>query len=330
MALEADSFARDAHFLVFNAAGFSVGLERNTLFASKLSQQEISNFNHQSVLIEKIIKAQDGIVDKLNADRVGEARRQLITEAVPLHAAFNETLAEMRAMQKHATNHAVDDAKSVFRRILRTSMVIGALAIGVSLFIGIAVYRKLSAQAQEINETLDTLHGAQKKLHHEATHDHLTGLPNRSLFYDRLALALERGQRNQTNFTLLFLDLDHFKQVNDTYGHHVGDMVLLEVAKRLKSCSRGSDTVARLAGDEFAMLMEECGDSLEILAMVRHLREAVSHAVRIDGLELQIAVSIGASIYPQHGTTEELLLKYADDEMYRAKGTRRALMDTQS
>ena len=330
MALEADSFARDAHFLVFNAAGFSVGLERNTLFASKLNQQEISNFNHQSMLIEKIIKAQDGIVDKLNADRVGEAHRQLITEAVPLHAAFNETLAEMRAIQKHATNHAVDDAKSVFRRILRTSMVIGALAIGVSLFIGIAVYRKLSAQAQEINETLDTLHGTQKELHHEATHDHLTGLPNRSLFYDRLALALERGQRNQTNFTLLFLDLDHFKQVNDTYGHHVGDMVLLEVAKRLKSCSRGSDTVARLAGDEFAMLMEECGDSLEILAMVRHLREAVSHAVRIDGHELQISVSIGASIYPQHGTTEELLLKYADEEMYRAKRTGRALMDTQS
>ena len=327
MALEADSFARDAYFLGFNTAGFNVGLERNALFAAKLSEQEMINFNQQSALIEKIIRLQDGVVDKLSANRVDEARKQLITEAVPLHAAFNDALADMRAIQKEATNRAVADAHSVYRRMLNASILIGALAIGVSLFIGVAVYRKLAAQAHAINTTLGTLHVAQKQLYHEATHDHLTGLPNRSLFYDRLALALERGQRNQTNFTLLFLDLNHFKQVNDTYGHHVGDRVLLEVAKRLKSCSRGTDTVARLAGDEFAMLMEECGDSVEILTMIRHLHEAVSHGARIDGHELQISVSIGASIYPQHGTSEEALLKYADEEMYRAKRTRHASID---
>jgi diguanylate cyclase (GGDEF)-like protein len=156
-------------------------------------------------------------------------------------------------------------------------------------------------------------------LSYQAHYDLLTKLPNRFLFYDRLAQAIIKAKRNQTKFALLFVDLDHFKEINDTYGHEVGDYVLIEVAKRLKACVRESDTVARLAGDEFLILLEDFDSKESIATIAKLLVETLQVPIKLRDKELTVTCSIGISIYPNDSDDAETLVKYADHAMYQAK-----------
>jgi len=156
-------------------------------------------------------------------------------------------------------------------------------------------------------------------LSYQAHYDLLTKLPNRFLFYDRLAQAIIKAKRNQTKFALLFVDLDHFKEINDTYGHEVGDYVLIEVAKRLKACVRESDTVARLAGDEFLILLEDFDSKESIATIAKLLVQTLQVPIQLKDKELTVTCSIGISIYPNDSDDAETLVKYADHAMYQAK-----------
>lgn len=159
----------------------------------------------------------------------------------------------------------------------------------------------------------------QVRLQRMAQYDQLTDLPNRGLLYDRLKVALLAAQREQGRLSLLYLDLDKFKQVNDTLGHGVGDLLLQEVAKRLKRCVRESDTVARVGGDEFVVLLE-CVVLPEHAALVAEkIHKALSRSFTIDGHNLTIVPSIGIALYPEHGDGEQQLLDHADKAMYFAK-----------
>jgi len=160
------------------------------------------------------------------------------------------------------------------------------------------------------------------RLERMAQYDELTGLPNRACFRDRLSTALARVRRNGGRIALLYLDLDRFKQVNDTYGHGGGDQLLQTVAERLGGCVRDTDTVARLGGDEFVVLLESIIDAEDAQRVVAKIRDAFGAPLPIAGHSLEIGMSIGIALYPEDGEVEAQLLKQADERMYLMKSGR--------
>lgn len=158
------------------------------------------------------------------------------------------------------------------------------------------------------------------RLRFMAQHDELTRLPNRRLFHDRLETALTRAQRQQSRMSLLFIDLDKFKLVNDEYGHACGDLLLQEVACRIKDCVRESDTVARIGGDEFVVILENMGLPDHAVAVKAKVQLALAAPLPITELAgLRLEASIGLAHYPEHGTDAQQLLRYADNAMYASK-----------
>ncbi|MEO8628485.1 MAG: GGDEF domain-containing protein [Betaproteobacteria bacterium] len=158
---------------------------------------------------------------------------------------------------------------------------------------------------------------------HAAIHDPLTGMPNRVLFKDRLDHGLEQAKRHGRNLALMFVDLDEFKNINDSYGHDVGDSVLQTIATRLMANTRGEDTVSRHGGDEFLYLLMEISDEQHIALIAKKIVQAIQAPcdihVRDLNISLSINASIGVSIFPKDGTTGETLLAAADKAMYTAK-----------
>ena len=157
------------------------------------------------------------------------------------------------------------------------------------------------------------------RLQHMAQYDQLTQLPNRELLRDRLKASMEVAREASGRMALLYVDLDRFKQVNDTHGHAVGDMLLQAVANRLRGCVRDTDTVARIGGDEFVVLLHSIQASEDTDIVVGKIRQVLAQPLRLDGHNLNIQPSIGVAQYPEHGTEEKQLLRHADEAMYTAK-----------
>jgi diguanylate cyclase (GGDEF)-like protein/PAS domain S-box-containing protein len=160
---------------------------------------------------------------------------------------------------------------------------------------------------------------AEQKIAHLAQYDYLTDLPNRVLFLDNLEHAVLMAKRNKTKVAVLFLDLDGFKKVNDTFGHSTGDLLLRAVSKRIKDILRESDTVARVGGDEFIFILNEIGTVEHAALMATKIISALSLSFDLKGNQCQVGGSIGISIYPDNAATPEILVKQADDAMYLAK-----------
>src|SRR5215218_10101455 len=154
---------------------------------------------------------------------------------------------------------------------------------------------------------------------HQALHDALTGLPNRVLFRDRIQQAVRAAERRHGGAAVMIMDLDHFKEVNDTLGHHHGDVLLQEVAERLKTTLRSADTVARLGGDEFGVLLPEVQGVADAQAVAEVLQNALREPFVVDGLTLEMGGSIGIACHPDHGDHVEVLIQRADIAMYSAK-----------
>jgi diguanylate cyclase (GGDEF)-like protein/PAS domain S-box-containing protein len=159
----------------------------------------------------------------------------------------------------------------------------------------------------------------EERVRHLAHYDELTGLPNRTMFNERLGHALAGAQRTEGSLVVLFIDLDRFKNINDTLGHDAGDHVLKEVAQRLRGCLRASDTVGRLGGDEFVVLLEEPPRSLNAAIVAQKMLVALGKPFPVQSQEFHITASIGISSYPDDGTDMQTLMKNADIAMYRAK-----------
>ena len=160
---------------------------------------------------------------------------------------------------------------------------------------------------------------AEERLTYLAQYDQLTGLVNRTLFRDRLIQAMARSKRLQQPLGLMLLDLDRFKQVNDTMGHDVGDHLLKAVADRLKDCVREVDTVARMGGDEFTIILEGLSCEQDITIIARRITDSLSEPFLIQQQNASIGVSIGITVYPSDDHAIDELLKHADAAMYRAK-----------
>lgn len=157
------------------------------------------------------------------------------------------------------------------------------------------------------------------RLEHLALYDHLTHLPNRTLFYDRIHSAIARAKRSKGIFALFYLDLNKFKAVNDNHGHTVGDLLLEQVARRLEHCVRECDTIARFGGDEFVILLENIEQSEQSLGIAEKIRQTLSKPFQLAELILDISPSIGIAHFPLHGDNENDLLRRADEAMYLDK-----------
>lgn len=161
----------------------------------------------------------------------------------------------------------------------------------------------------------------EQQLHYIAGHDPLTQLPNRALLFERLQASLGLARRGGTHLSLLFIDIDGFKHVNDNYGHLVGDKLLKNIAQRLHNCVRKSDTVGRFGGDEFLVILNDIESFDKVLIIAENIRSELDKPYQFDELVLQLSPSIGLARYPENGDNEQQLIQHADQAMYQAKST---------
>lgn len=214
---------------------------------------------------------------------------------------------------------AVDEQLAGARRARSQSLMWAALA-SVLVVTLCASMGRLSWQLGQVRlHERETSLAYAKRIEYLAYHDGLTGLPNRSMFSKLLQQSISESHRYSRSFAVAFLDLDRFKQINDSLGHEAGDQLLQEVAARLKGCVRESDTVARLGGDEFVLLLPELAAGGNAAAVAQKILAVVAKPFTLIGQEFRVTVSIGISSYPQDGLDEQALMKNADIAMYQAK-----------
>jgi diguanylate cyclase (GGDEF)-like protein len=181
------------------------------------------------------------------------------------------------------------------------------------------LHEQVETLEQVVTARTQGLEAANRQLRHLATHDSLTGLPNRVLLDDRLAQAIAHSARNGESFALLLLDLDRFKMVNDSLGHRAGDELLKEVARRLSAMTCSTDTIARLGGDEFVLILNGVTQHEEVAAVAKRAIVDLRPPVQIAGVDIHVTPSIGVSMYPMDGISIETLVARADAAMYCAK-----------
>ncbi len=322
MVLADDPFERDDIYLEFIRAGFLVGSGRKDLREMGFSAAEQRIFDAQTRLIDDIESAQDRVVDLLNSNRSADAHRALIQEAIPVQEAFNQQLDDMRNLYQQANQRARQQAQQTYRHTIFLTLLFGIAAIAMALLVAWRTLRNLGQKSRQLREQMVELQRSREALHEEATHDPLTGLSNRRLFYDRLQQAIRHAHRYGGKVGILYVDLDRFKEINDRFGHHVGDAVLTEVAKRLTTSIRDSDSVARLGGDEFVVMLEGVQGHEDLLAAMHKIKQELNAGTSFYGLDVEIAASIGQALFPDDGSDEDALIRAADASMYRVKSGR--------
>ncbi len=319
MAIERDPFSRDQLYLEFNRAGFMVGNGRQHLQQLGLTPEEQKLFDAQGELIRKIEPMQEKVTDLLAHEQVSDAWIVLVAEGIPMQESLNEILAALRGKLQIANNLALWEAKQDYQRNLLITLLAGILATLLGIGLAWFTLRRLATDSREINLQMRALEVSRAALEKEATHDAMTGLANRRLFYDRLRQAMLHAKRYNTKFGVLFVDLDNFKTVNDLYGHQVGDALLTEVAQRLRHSVREADTVARAGGDEFMVLLDELSSHHDCQIAADKILASLGGEVTLKDVELTISASIGQAVYPDDGKTEDELIRSADASMYRIK-----------
>lgn len=319
MVISDDPFERAADLQTFNRAGFEVESGRNALRKMGMPPAEQRIFDSQTHLDDNIQSAQERVIDLIQAGRNAEANRVLIQEVLPLKVTFNQQLADMRNLYQQNNLSAQIQAKQTARQAFFLTLGLGIGAIALALLIAWRTLRKIHIKTQQLQNQMLELERSRAALQEEATHDPLTGLANRRLFYDRLQQAIRHAKRYGGKVGILYVDLNQFKAINDTHGHHVGDAVLTEVAKRLTASIRYSDSIARLGGDEFAVLLEGLQGREDILVAARAIEQSLSEEADFFGIDVVITASIGQAMYPDDGDDEDALLRAADAAMYRVK-----------
>ncbi len=196
--------------------------------------------------------------------------------------------------------------------------VMGDLPIQKNDEIGLLARTFLEMQSL-LRSHLDDLHQKERHLHHLAQHDTLTNLPNRMLLFDRMRHAMAKAHRTDKQLALIFIDLDRFKDINDSLGHAVGDEVIKSVAQNLARLLRDEDTVARLGGDEFIVVLEDIDTIQQVTSITQKLLLKLQQPIHLEGQDLYLSASMGISLYPQDGDDAETLLRNADAAMYKAK-----------
>lgn len=254
--------------------------------------------------------------DLIGMNRKEDAIHYLLQEVTPLYLALNERLAyiEVTSTNKAAffANEAEAEAErstNKFLYLIAAMITFTVVSGGVTLAV---VLHQLKRRDNQV--ALD-----QERIAHMASYDELTDLPNRALFNDRLKQAISAAKRNRNQLVVMFLDLDGFKNINDTQGHLAGDLLLKQVADRLSRCVRESDTVGRIGGDEFAVIINDAEATEQVDALAEKLIETINSPFDLEGCEVHIGISIGISSYSDETATQDDLINNADMAMYESK-----------
>lgn len=300
-----DLFEQDAELQHFHQLAEQFINARRQLLQLPLSPHEQALLDRQWLLTLRALPLHNEVIDLSLAGRTHEAQRVLTRQAIPAQDVVMRALSQLDDLTRNMATQAMREASQAHVEARRWMLTLSALALALGLLIAVAVVR----QIHRVNLERERL----------ASHDPLTGLPNRTLLLDRLDQAILRSRRQRTHVGLLFIDLDGFKQVNDSLGHAVGDELLRQMATRLSRVVRAGDIVARLGGDEFIVGILDAGTRAQIVHVSDKLLAAIGEPVYIADRWITLSGSVGVCIYPDDGHDAKTLLHCADFAMYAAK-----------
>jgi diguanylate cyclase (GGDEF)-like protein len=302
-----DPFEKDEEVQRFNSHGSAYVQARNRLESMPLNPQERETLAHILALTREAQPEVQAVVEMavFNDDQT-EIFERMRSVAMPRQRAIAEQVGKLLEMQRVQTADAVRNAEISYGQVRNLMLGLGTTALLMGLVIAAFVSRRVTRQARQ--------------LANQAMYDPLTGLANRSLLQDRLEHAIEFSRRTHSPFGVVLMDLDRFKEVNDTLGHDVGDELLREVGRRLKQTVRGVDTVARLGGDEYVVLLHDL-DGKDVPTIANKILGALDKPFHWQNQSIDIAASLGISLYPDPCSDASGLLRCADIAMYVAKRT---------
>lgn len=300
-----DPFLRDEQYTHFLAlAGRFVGA-REALRQLPLTTVEQDLLTQQGKYTRDAQPHLEKVAELALARDDAQARKILRDRVAPLHGKALAALDKLDQNTRNSVQDAIRWAERSYSRIRQRMLWLSAVIvlIGLTSALGAIYLDRRAARQRE----------------HLATHDSLTGLPNRSLYMDRLQRALTIAGRRNRMVGVAFVDLDQLKSINDTWGHDAGDALICEAARRLQSSVRPGDVVARLAGDEFALIIGDVRETDEVVRVLERIKNNVAAPLHIGEFNTVPSCSIGASVYPHDGLDTSQLLKKADRAMYHAK-----------
>lgn len=277
-----------------------------------LSLKEKQILEQQALLSRKVGPLQNQIADLINFEELEEAKMLLTEKAEPLQNEVFAVLSQLHDVQRFETQLAIKKNSENYRQIVGAMWVVSIVVILLSSAIVFFTLRLISK-----NEEQQKKH--QQDIEHQAFYDHLTGLANRRLLNERMQHALTHANRNEVLMAVLFIDCDRFKPINDTLGHTVGDNLLISVANRIKKKVRESDTICRVSGDEFSVVLEDIEHISIIDRVAQNILDSVAKPHHIKGHKIFTTVSIGITVYPLDDKDVNGLLASADIAMYHAK-----------
>jgi diguanylate cyclase len=249
------------------------------------------------------------------SERVQDKVKQAASDLASVNAVLKDEMGEGVAQAK--VGQALDQSEAVEIKVQEAAEEL--VVVNDALANEVSERHILEDRLAKSDDALAASQVAERISRHDALHDALTGLPNLTLFNDRLGNALAQARRHDWRLALMFIDLDKFKNINDKYGHDAGDHVLRMMAERLQTFVRSGDTVSRRSGDEFLLLMLEAKDQANVAAFAAKVADNIATAYEVDGAKLTVHASIGVAMYPEDGRSSADLLKHADMAMYSAK-----------
>lgn len=304
-----DPFDKDAEVQRFNAYGAAYVNAREHLENLPLSKAERETLDHIRNLTREAQPEVQGVVDMALLGNSSEIFDRIRNVALPRQRQIASEVNVLIGIQQQLTADAVRKAEDSYREVRDLMLLLGISAFFIGLLIAFMVSRRVSQQARQLVS--------------QAMYDTLTGLPNRNLMQDRLEQAIALSRRSQRGFGVALMDLNRFKEINDTLGHNVGDELLREVGRRLKNMVRTEDTVARMGGDEFVLILQGM-DRAALSAFAEKLHAALNPPFHWEGHSIDISASTGIALFPSQAEDASSLIRYADIAMYVAK---RAGMD---
>lgn len=300
-----DPFEWDQEMMRFRGHAAHFIDARNRLLDMVLSPEEKALLALQGQRTQKAVPIQQEIISLIEKEQYERAGRILRDQAIPAQNDVIEIVDRFDKLQRDSADSAREAASGYVAQTQTLILLLGTLAVALGILIAFMVSRAVR-QRGERDAYL-------------ATHDPLTNLPNRALLLDRLQQAMQLCERQQGHLGLLFIDVDHFKHINDTYGHATGDQALLEVCRRIQKHLRRSDTLARLSGDEFVVLLDQVQDTDAAQQTAERVIEAFVEPAQLDNYTVKLSVSLGIALYPEHGETKDELLSHGDTAMYQSK-----------
>lgn len=304
MAVLTDDFLKDEEYQHFNELGGRYTQARQKL--EKLADSEAEKKIFATIVsLTRVAQPQVEQVMEMGLHGNDPQIFALIrNQTLPKQKEISDQVGELIQFQQSQTTMAVKEAEAFSARARNAMLLLGGLASGLTILMAAYVSKRVTKQAL--------------RLEHQALYDELTDLPNRTLFQDRLQQAIRNSQRSSRTFAIILMDLDRFKEVNDTLGHDVGDQLLKEVGQRLKDTVRSADTVARLGGDEYVIILENLSEKY-VEGVAEKIRKALDRPFVLEGEIVDISASLGIALFPEHGSDAVTLIRRADMAMYAAK-----------